>query len=561
MHVPIKFISNPSDLTQTNEPSDLSRDPKKFEDSFLLAQCRTSPSDSEINEEIHSLLKFANLHSEVNVYHFDIDKKPPPINDVYNINHLELLGQVAEKSVTFDNEVHGIAGVQFSETFSLETKTPLLKGREGQNENSDITLSSDLVIGVDPSHLILSENATFSYTTTQTSSDYSTIKPYSDNTLLSVPIPTTKLVESSSNIFEKNSIENKITNNPFIKVGFARYAANDISEKGNFFNKLVPSNPLKSNGIQSFANILNILSVSGQNSEKFYAQGPNATSSWYDVSETFSTNLTLKTNLKLSVSNLTYSIVKPDSDIPATNDLNNVLQSMTFSTSNSLAKSKRSSVQFGNSTTFKLTSKNEIQFKNIMDNFTNSENEYLRSDSSRHDDVTKLSNFSSLEAQVKGDDKINKTISVDSPRAHKLDMSLSNWMKVLNSQISKGALENITKLEFAINPKKLGRISVSLQMDAGNVNVSILSSNGHVANILQTSEGKLETFLSDHGMKLASYNVNSDQNGRERRDREPTNGRKGGMVEGDGPEATSDLTNEIKSNVTNTHNGDYDYLV
>ena len=131
-------------------------------------------------------------------------------------------------------------------------------------------------------------------------------------------------------------------------------------------------------------------------------------------------------------------------------------------------------------------------------------------------------------------------------------MSLNTWQKVLSSQISKSvALENITELQFTINPKKLGRVSVTLQMDAGNVNVSIFLR----MDMLQTFcniGGRLETLLSDHGMKLASYNASSEQNGRDKRDRAPTNGRQSGIVERDGSKTAGGLQSESKSRTSNT---------
>ena len=199
--------------------------------------------------------------------------------------------------------------------------------------------------------------------------------------------------------------------------------------------------------------------------------------------------------------------------------------------------------------------------KHQTGNFSNTENEAFATDISRYATEVKFSALSDLNAQNQNDDKFDKSISGDAPRVHKLDMALKTWQKVFHSQISKAALENITQLQFSINPKKLGRVSVTLQMDAGNVNVSIFSSNGQVANILQTSEGKLETLLSDHGMKLASFNVNSEQNGREKRDRAPTSGRQSELVERDGPKMAIGLPNEDKPRTPNTHNGDYDYLV
>jgi flagellar hook-length control protein FliK len=222
---------------------------------------------------------------------------------------------------------------------------------------------------------------------------------------------------------------------------------------------------------------------------------------------------------------------------------------------------EQNSAQFVMPTTLHFSSNYNISSKHKTSNGFNTEKDALANDILRNADMVKFSAIDDLNARNLNDNKFDKSISVDAPRTYKLDMSLNTWQKVFGSQVSKAALDNITKLQFTINPKKLGRVSVTLQMDAGNVNVSIFSSNGHVANILQTSEGKLEALLSDHGMKLASYNVSSEQNGQDKRDRAPTNGRHSEIVERNGSKTADVVQSEAKSRTSTSHNGDYDYLV
>jgi hypothetical protein len=62
-------------------------------------------------------------------------------------------------------------------------------------------------------------------------------------------------------------------------------------------------------------------------------------------------------------------------------------------------------------------------------------------------------------------------------------------------------------------------------------------------------------------MKLASFDVNSEQNGRGKRDRAQANGENSGMVKKSGSKSAIGMPSEVEAKAASIHNGDYDYLV
>ena len=471
------------------------------------------------------------------------------------LNAGESLIETSEVPLTSEF-ILGVVDKQHDETGNLEAPNLPLRSGEGDKASQHARLSSKFSESIDDAHLTLPSDAKLVSTTAQANSGYIQTGADTQEISPSAEISATLLMERRPNFFEQIRTEKNATNNASKTVAFDRQSFDYIYGDGEFLY-----NATKGGAVKSRVGFLTLLGGSDHTNEVI--RGPDSITEFGMFKNLSKVSITssLKTKLKAHASSLHYSALQFNENVPGNYDLGRVLQSVIGAKGSPFVNIEQNSAQFVIPTTLHFSSKNNISPKHEIGNVFSVQKEALATDILRNAAMVKFSVIGDLNARNPNDNQFDKSIAVDVPRTYKLDMSLNTWQKVLSSQISKAALENITKLQFTINPKKLGRVSVTLQMDAGNVNVSIFSSNGHVANILQTSEGRLETLLSDHGMKLASYNVSSEQNGREKRDRAPTNGRQSGIVERDGPKKAGGLQSESKSRTSNTHNGDYDYLV
>ena len=596
MHVPIKFLPNFTDPARKNENSDLRSETNKFEDNFTQAQQRALQEERSAHKEFGSSLRTSNLETEVDCHNLGRQDKLLLNDNAPTVLNTEWSRQGADKTAALHLEGHAFVSDINSATGSFEAPKAPLNDGENYNETNEIPLTSEFILGVvdkqreetgnlkafnshlksgdddeasqdtklsskfsesiDDAHLTLPGYVKFVSTTAHANSDYIQAGSDTQETATAEKISATQLLERRPTSFEQIRIEKNATDKTSKTFAFDRQSFGYVYEDGIFLN-----NAVESGAVKSRVGFLTLLGGSDHTSEVF--SGPDSITEFGMFKKLSKVSITssLKTKLKARASSLHYSALQFNEIAPGNYDLGRVLQSVIGAKGSPFVNLDQTSAQFVIPTTLHFSSKNNISPKHEIGNVFSVEKEALATDILRNAAMVKFSAIGDLNARNPNDNQFDKSISVDVPRTYKLDMSLNTWQKVLSSQISKAALENITKLQFTINPKKLGRVSVTLQMDAGNVNVSIFSSNGHVANILQTSEGKLETLLSDHGMKLASYNVSSEQNGRDKRDRAPTNGRQSGIVERDGSKTAGGLQSESKSRTSNTHNGDYDYLV
>jgi hypothetical protein len=596
MHVPIKFLPNFTDPARKNENSDLRSETNKFEDNFTQAQQRALQEERSAHKEFGSSLRTSNLETEVDCHNLGRQDKLLLNDNAPTVINTEWSRQGADKTAAFHLGGHAFVSDINSATGSFEAPKAPLNAGESLNETYEIPLASEFIFGVvdkqreetgnlkvpnlhlksgnddkanqdtklssrfsesiDDAHLTLPGYVKFVSTTAHAKSDYIQAGSDTQETATAEKISATQLLERRPTSFEQIRIEKNATDKTSKTFAFDRQSFGYVYEDGIFLN-----NPVESGAVKSRVGFLTLLGGSDHTSEVL--SGPDSITEFGMFKKLSKVSITssLKTKLKARASSLHYSALQFNQIAPGNYDLRRVLQSVIGAKGSPFVNLDQTSAQFVIPTTLHFSSKNNISPKHEIGNVFSVEKEALATDILRNAALVKFSAIGDLNARNPNDNLFDKPISVDVPRTYKLDMSLNTWQKVLSSQISNAALENITKLQFTINPKKLGRVSVTLQMDAGNVNVSIFSSNGHVANILQTSEGKLETLLSDHGMKLASYNVSSEQNGRDKRDRAPTNGRQSGIVERDGSKTAGGLQSESKSRTSNTHNGDYDYLV
>jgi len=466
-------------------------------------------------------------------------------------------GLIETNEVPLTSEfILGVVDEQHDEIDNLKAPNSPLKSGEGDKSIQHTRLSSKFSESIDDAYLTLPSNVKLVSTIAQANSSYIQAGSDTQDSSPSAEISATQLLERRPTFFEQIRTEKNATDNASKTVAFDGQSSAYIYEDATFLN-----NALKSGAVKSRVGFSTLLGGSDHTSEVLSGSHSLAKFDILQKLSKVSFMLPLKTKLKASASSLHYSALQFNETTPEHYDFRRVLQSVIGAKGSPFVNVQQNSAQFVMPTTLHFSSKNNISPKHEIGDVFSVEKEAPATDILRNAAMVKFSVIGHFNARNPNDNQFDKSIAVDLPRTYKLDMSLNTWQKVLSSQISKAALENITELQFMINPKKLGRVYVNLQMDAGNVNVSIFSSNGHVANILQTSEGKLETLLSDHGMKLASYNVSSEQNGRDKRDRAPTNGRQSGIVERDGSKTAGGMPSESKSKTSNTHNGDYDYLV
>ena len=571
MQVPIRFFPKFADPARINENSDLQSETKKFEDSFSQAQRQAWQVEHSSDEDFSLMLKTPSPETEwvrqeadvnaathlvgdafVSELHSDtvsVEAKKLPLNGGESQDDANDILLTSEPSLGFDDKQH-------SATVNLEAPKSVLKSGEGHKVSHDTQLSSDFSESIDDEHLIKSTNAKFFLTTAQANSEHAAAGSDTHATSPAPIIPTTQILESPQTSLHRIRKEKSAIEHTSSTFAFDRLSTGHVHEDGTF-----SYNPDNSNAKKSMTDFLNLPIGLELISEALSGSYSIAKLGELNDYSKISTTLPIKTRLKASASSLQYSAFLFNENGTGNYDLGRLILSVIGAKGSRFVNLEQNSAQFVMPTTLHFSSNYNISSKHKIGNGFNTEKDALANDILRHAAMVKFSAIDDLSARNLKDNKFDKSISVDVPRTYKLDMSLNTWQKVFSSQISKAALENITKLQFTINPKKLGSVSVSLQLDAGSVNVSIFSSNGHVTNILQTSEGKLETLLSDHGMKLASYNVSSEQNAQDKRERAPTNGRQSEIVERNGSKTAGVVQSEAKSRTSTSHNGDYDYLV
>ena len=571
MQVPIRFFPKFADPTRINENSDLQSETKKFEDSFSQAQRQAWQLELISQEDFGLIPKTPNPQADWGRQEADLNAATHFVGDAFVSElHSDTVSLEAQKlplnvgesqnntnDILLTSELTlGIDDKQHSETVNLEAPKSVLNTGEGHKVSYDTRLSSAFSESIDDEHLIKSINAKFFLTTVQANSEHAAAGSDKHANLPATNIPTTQILESPQTSLHRIIIEKNATEHISSTFAFDRLSPGRVNEDGTF-----SYNPDNSNAKKSMTDFLNLPIGLELISEALSGSYSIAKLGKLNDFSKISTTLPIKTRLKASASSLHYSAFLFNENGTGNYDLGRVLHSVIVAKGSRFVNLEQNSAQFVVPTTLYFSSNYNISSKHKIGNGFNTEKDVLTNDILRNTAMVKFSAIDDLNARNQNDNKFDKSISVDVSRTYKLDMSLNTWQKVFSSQINKAALENITKLQFTINPKKLGSVSVSLQLDAGSVNVSIFSSNGHVANILQTSEGKLETLLSDHGMKLASYNVSSEQNGQDKRERAPTNGRHSEIVERNGSKTAGVVQSEAKLRTSTSHNGDYDYLV
>ena len=141
----------------------------------------------------------------------------------------------------------------------------------------------------------------------------------------------------------------------------------------------------------------------------------------------------------------------------------------------------------------------------------------------------------------------------------RLEILSRNWETKFFSQVLRASKNGIEKLDLVVHPKKLGAISINIVTNGDIVKVKLFSENATVASALHSNEIKLETFLAEHGMKLASFSSSFESNSKDRREHLFERSIKAGVLKKKKMDKLADdepITGRIQS-----HSGDFDYIV
>ena len=97
----------------------------------------------------------------------------------------------------------------------------------------------------------------------------------------------------------------------------------------------------------------------------------------------------------------------------------------------------------------------------------------------------------------------------------KLNMADKAWKEILTRQIETQLKEGNKTLDISLNPKHLGRMTVSINMSGDDASIQISTETSAAANILLESEGKLAQMMQDIGLRLnllqASFSSKQDK--------------------------------------------------
>lgn len=97
----------------------------------------------------------------------------------------------------------------------------------------------------------------------------------------------------------------------------------------------------------------------------------------------------------------------------------------------------------------------------------------------------------------------------------KLNMADKAWKEILTQKIETQLKEGIKTLDISLNPKHLGRMTVSINMSGDDASIQISTETSAAANVLLESEAKLAQMMQDIGLRLnllqASFSSKQDK--------------------------------------------------
>lgn len=105
--------------------------------------------------------------------------------------------------------------------------------------------------------------------------------------------------------------------------------------------------------------------------------------------------------------------------------------------------------------------------------------------------------------------------SQPAPMARSLMMTDREWPTQLTAMIKEARDLTQGDIEIALQPERLGRMTIRMEMRDNQVSVSILTDNDASARLLNDNQGKLADLMTKAGLDLTQHNASSGQQGRE----------------------------------------------
>ncbi len=85
---------------------------------------------------------------------------------------------------------------------------------------------------------------------------------------------------------------------------------------------------------------------------------------------------------------------------------------------------------------------------------------------------------------------------------HKLNMADKAWKEALVRQVERQIKEGNKTLDITLNPKQLGKMTVSINLSGDDASIQISTETSAAASILLESEGKLAQMMQEIGLRL-----------------------------------------------------------
>ena len=130
-----------------------------------------------------------------------------------------------------------------------------------------------------------------------------------------------------------------------------------------------------------------------------------------------------------------------------------------------------------------------------------------------------------------------------------LDFTKDSWNEKLTNSIKDAIRKGSNRIDFSIEPKRLGRLTITLVIDGGSADIVINASNSNAAQIIGESQMQLQKMLSESGMHLENFQTNgnggSNNNSNGKYDESNKNNNQ-----------SSDLVEESIKDIDNNNNND-----
>lgn len=101
------------------------------------------------------------------------------------------------------------------------------------------------------------------------------------------------------------------------------------------------------------------------------------------------------------------------------------------------------------------------------------------------------------------------------PMARSLVMTDREWPTQLTAMVKEARDLTQGDIEIALQPERLGRMTIRMEMRDNQVSVSILTDNDASARLLNDNQSKLADLMTKAGLDLTQHNASSGQQGRE----------------------------------------------